>query len=154
MIRSRTIFLTIAAAGLIAAAPAGDEFKGDSAYVWSARSLRMADIGGGDADPDDIRFALGRVCDGLTGEQMRHEWGKVPAWALSSQTLICSGYDGWAGKYGGTRQPCKMLERGLKELNHAQPGRAPDQVVAAAARLRMTVVNMLKAANAQRGCKL
>jgi len=153
MLASR-MFLTIAAASLIAAAPANEEFKGDSAYVWSARSLRMADIGSGDADPAAIRFALGRVCDGLTGEQMHHEWGKVPAWALSSQSLICSAYDGWAGKYGGTRQPCKMLEKGLKELNKAQSGTAPDQVVAAAARLRITVVSMLKAAHAQRGCKL
>jgi len=152
---SSTIFLTLAAAGLIAAAPAGDEFKGDAAATWSARSLMMANVTSGGTDPASIRFALGRSCDGLTGEQMHHEYGKAPRWALGSQIWICSAYDGWAGKFQGAKAPCKALEKGLKELDNAQPGKAPDDVVAAAGELRTTVTSLLKAGNASKhGCKL
>jgi hypothetical protein len=149
----RTIVLAIAAAGLtLTPALAGDDdFKGDSAATWSARSLMMAHLDANGTDPGSIGRTLAVSCDGITGEQMHHEYGKVPRWALGSQLEICSGYNGWAHKFGASKNPCKSLEQGLKQLENAVPGKAPEDVVAAAAALRETVTNLLTAAQSNRG---
>lgn len=152
----RTIILAFAAAALLStpALAGDDEFKGDSAATWSARSLMMANITMNGSDPGSIGNMLAVSCNGITGEQMHHEYGKVPRWALGSQLDICSAYDGWAHKFGGSKGPCKMLEKGLKELENAQPGKAPDEVVAAAGELRTTVTTLLAATRGTHACKL
>lgn len=153
---ARTILFGLATAGMMLATPAlagDDEFKGNSAATWSARSLMMAHLDANGGDPGSIGHMLGVSCNGITGEQMHHEYGKVPRWALASQLEICAAYNGWAGKFGASKAPCQTLEKGLKDLDNAQPGKAPDDVVAAAAELRNTVTNLIAAArNSKHGC--
>ncbi len=149
----RTIVMVLSTIGLLStpALASDDEFKGDAAATWSARSLMMAHLDVNGTDPSAIGRMLAVSCDGITGEQMHHEYGKVPRWALGSQLEICAGYNGWAHKFGASKNPCKSLEQGLKQLENAQPGKAPEDVVAAAAALRETVSNLLKAAQSNRG---
>ena len=144
----------LTAALLAAPAQAGDaNFTPDAAATWSARTMRMAHI----VDPanlqeltkDDFKFA----CDGLTGEQMKHEYGKVPRWALSSQINICSAYAGWRGSLMGSKSMCKTLESGLKDLDKAMPGIAPDEVVSAAQAMHKTGDLILQSAQQHKACK-
>lgn len=128
---------------------AGDTtFTPDAAATWSARTLRMANIG---ADGEVSRASFGSACEGLTGEQMHHEYGKEPRWALAAQLVICSGYDGWAGKVGGSKGPCTLLKKGLGELGKATPETSPPEVVAAAAALTGTINTLLAAAENNKG---
>lgn len=145
----------LAASLLAAPAQAGDaNFTPDAATTWSARTMRMAHI----VDPNNVRtlekndFKL--ACDGLTGEQMKHEYGKEPRWALSSQLNICSAYDGWAGKMMGSKTPCKALEKGLKDLANATPETSPAEVVAAAQAMRAAGDLMLQSGRMNKNCKV
>lgn len=134
-------------------AVAGDAaFTPDAASTWSARSLRMAAVK--DFAPGELKAKFSAACDGLTGEQMKHEYGKEPRWALSSQLNICLGYSGWAGKFMGSKEPCKMLEKGVEDLDKATPETAPAEVVQAAQALRTTVTDLVDAAKEAKGCKL
>lgn len=145
-------------AGLILAltattALAGDaSFTPDAAATWSARSLRMASVV--DFAPGELKAKFSAACDGLTGEQMKHEYGKEPRWALTSQLDICAGYGGWAHKFMGSKEPCKALEKGIKELDKATPETAPPEVAQAASALRATATKLIAAAKGAKGCKL
>lgn len=145
--------------GLLAAtltaypAQAGDSgFTPDAAATWSARTLRMAHI----VDPanlQELKDDFKSACDGLTGEQMKHEYGKVPRWALSSQINICSAYAGWRGSLMGSKSMCKTLESGLKDIDKAVPGSSPDEVVTAALAMRKTGDLILQSAQQAKACK-
>lgn len=140
---------------LAAPAQAGDaSFTPDAAATWSARTMRLAHI----IDPANMRTLekndFKMACDGLTGEQMKHEYGKEPRWALSSQLSICSAFDGWAGKMIGSKSPCKTLEKGLKDLEKATPETSPPIVVAAALAMRATGDMMLQSARMNKKCKV
>jgi hypothetical protein len=123
-------------------------FTADAATTWSARTLRMANVAGNDAG---VKASLAAACDGLTGEQMKHEYGKEPRWALAAQLEICAGYDGWAGKFGGSKGPCGSLKKGLGDLAHATLETSPPEVVAAAAALRDTLTKLLAATEGHKG---
>ena len=145
--------------GLLAAAltaypaQAGDSgFTPDAAATWSARTMRMAHI----VDPtnlQELQDNFKSACDGLTGEQMKHEYGKVPRWALSSQINICSAYAGWRGSLMGSKSMCKTLESGLKDIDKAVPGSSPDEVVTAALAMRKTGDLILQSAQQAKACK-
>ena len=139
---------------LIATAAAADDatFTPDAAATWSARSLLMANVT--NFEPGELKGKFKVACSDLTGEQMKHEYGKEPRWALSAQLNICSGYNGWAGKFIGSKQPCKELEKGIKDLANAMPATAPPEVVAAAQALSATARNLVDAAQQAKGCKL
>jgi hypothetical protein len=146
----------LAIATTSSAALAGDSaFTPDAAATWSARTLRMASIMD-DAEAGTFgKASLARACDGLTGEQMKHEYGKEPRWALAAQLEICSAFDGWAGKFGGSKGPCGTLKKGLKDLANATPETSPPEVVAAAGKLRETVDLLLAATrDNKRACRL
>src|ERR1700712_3612534 len=99
------------------AALAGDtQFTPDAAATWSARSLLMAKVYDDAADGTLTKRSFGVACDGITGEQMKHEYGKEPRWALGAQLQVCAGYHGLAGKFRGSKKPCVNLKAGLKEL--------------------------------------
>ena len=135
------------------AAVAGDAaFTPDAAATWSARSMLMANVT--NFEPGELQGKLKVACADLTGEQMKHEYGKEPRWALSSQLNICSGYNGWAHKFMGSKQPCKELEKGIKDLSNANPQTSPAQVVAAAQALSTSARNLIDAAKEAKGCKL
>ena len=150
----RKLFVAAAVfVGTATAALAGDaSFTPDAAATWSARSLRMASVK--DFAPGELKGKLSAACDGLTGEQMKHEYGKVPRWALSSQLNVCSGYSGWAGKFIGSKEPCKALEKGITDLDRATLETAPPEVVQAAQTLRTTLTSLVDAAKEAKGCKL
>ena len=148
---SAAFMLTAALVGT--AALAGDaSFTPDAAATWSARSLLMANVI--NFEPGELKGKFKLACSDLTGEQMKHEYGKEPRWALSSQLNICSGYNGWAGKFIGSKQPCKELEKGIKDLANATPLTAPPQVVAAAQALSTTARKLVDVAKEAKRCKL
>jgi hypothetical protein len=150
----RALHLTSFLAMAIIAAPAaaGDGgFTPDAAATWSARSLLMAKVMDDAAAGQLNKASFATACNGLTGEQMKHEYGKEPRWALAAQLVICSGYDGWAGKFQGAKNPCAMLKKGLKELEGASAASNPPEVVAAGAALRTTVSLLLEATGDHRG---
>jgi len=153
----RKYYLTglLAASLLAAPAQAGDTtFTPDAAATWSVRTIRMAHVvdlaNPRQLTKNDFKMA----CDGLTGEQMKHEYGKEPRWALSAQLTICSAFDGWAGKFQGSKSPCKTLEKGLKDLDHATAAAAPPEVVAAAQAMRATGEHILLASKEANACKV
>lgn len=132
---------------------AGDTpFTPDAAATWSMRSLRMAEIL--NFAPGELKGNFKRACDGLTGEQMKHEYGKEPRWALSAQLDICLAYDGFAGKFQGSHTPCKSIEKGIKELDQATAEAAPTEVVEAARSLQSAVAALLHATQQANACKL
>lgn len=135
-----------------AAAWAGDTpFTPDAAATWSARTLRMARITDDAAAGNLTKASFATACDGLTGEQMRHEYGKEPRWALAAQLEICSAYDGWAGKFGGAKGPCGVMKKGVADLDKATPDNSPPEVVAAAVALRATISTLLAATEGHKG---
>ena len=135
------------------AATAGEaSFSPDAAATWSARSLLMANVT--QFEPGELKGKFKVACSDLTGEQLKHEYGKEPRWALSAQLNICSGYNGWAGKFIGSKQPCKELEKGIKDLANATAATAPPEVVTAAQALSTTARNLVDAAKQAKGCKL
>jgi hypothetical protein len=144
----------LAAALIAAPAQAGDAaFTPDAATTWSARTMRIANIVNL-ADPqalgeNDFKMA----CDGLAGEQRKHEYGKEPSWALWSQINICSAFDSWAGKRISSKSPCKSLEKGLKDLDNATAETAPAEVVSAAQAMRASVSAILQSAHSNDSCK-
>ncbi len=153
----RKYYLTglLAAALLAAPAQAGyASFTPDAAVTWSARTMRMAGIVNLDNPQALSKNALKFACDGLTGEQMKHEYGKEPRWALSSQLNICSAFDGWAGKMMGSKSPCKTLEKGLKDLANATAEAAPPEVVAAAQAMRASGNAILQSGHSNNACKV
>lgn len=145
----------LAAAMIAAPAQAGDTaFTPDAAATWSIRTMRLAHIvdiaNPKQLSKNDFKIA----CDGLTGEQMKHEYGKEPRWALAAQLNICSAYDGWAGKFQGSKSPCKTLEKGLKDLANATLETSPAEVVSAAQAMRATGDNILQASKLANACKV
>lgn len=138
----------------LAPAPAwaGDTpFTPDAAATWTARTIRMAKITDDAAAGNLTKASFATACDGLTGEQMRHEYGKEPRWALAAQLQICSAYDGWAGKFGGSKGPCTVMKKGVAELAKATPDNSPAEVVAAAVALRSTISTLLAATEGHKG---
>ena len=148
------LFGLLATALVAAPAQAGDTaFTPDAATTWSARTMRMANIVNL-ADPQALtKNDFKGACDGLTGEQMKHEYGKEPRWALSSQLNICSAFDGWAGKMMGSKSPCKSLEKGLKDLDNATAETAPPEVVSAAQSMRASGNAILQSGHSNKACK-
>ena len=146
----------LAAATIGSAALAGDtQFTPDAAATWSARTLLMAKVYDDAADGTLSKQSFAVACNGLTGEQMKHEYGKEPRWALGVQLEVCAGYDGYAGKYGGSKKPCDMFKKGLKELENASAPGTPPDVVNAAAALTQTLSTILAASeNGRKGCRL
>lgn len=142
--------VTIGSAALASDTP----FTPDAAATWSARSLLMAKVYDDAADGTLSKRSFAVACDGITGEQMKHEYGKEPRWALGAQLQVCSGYDGLAGKFGGSKKPCVNLKAGLKELAHATEPGTPPEVAAAAAALTKTLIAIITAGEGKRGCKL
>jgi hypothetical protein len=90
------------------------------------------------------------ACDGLQGEQMSHEYGKVPRWALGAQLDMCSAMERWGGKgFMTSKVPCRTMERGISALDGVKPGVDPAEVVEAAAKLKATASLLLQVAKAK-----
>ncbi|MDB5432527.1 MAG: hypothetical protein JWP35_3643 [Caulobacter sp.] len=161
--RPRAALALSLACGLAMAGQAqASQFTPEATGWWVVRTTNMANVFSknikdgptSDADRyanlDQLTANLGQACDGLQGEQMKHEYGKVPQWALGAQIDICSGMERWAGKsFMTSRVPCDTVERGLKLLAQAKPGDDPPEVIAAVNALVPTVEALLTAAKAK-----
>lgn len=153
--RTNYLLGALAIMGMATAAQAGDDgFKGDAASVWSARTLLMAKVEDDAANGTLSKQSFAVACDGITGEQMKHEYGKVPRWALSAQLEVCVGYNGYAGKFQGSKKPCVNFKRGLKELAHATEPGTPTEVTNAAAALSHALTLLIVAGEGHNGCKI
>lgn len=145
----------LAMAGMATAALAGDdEFKGDSAPTWAARSLLMAKVEDDAANGTLSKRSFAVACDGITGEQMKHEYGKVPRWALMAQAEVCVGYNGYAGKFQGSKKPCVNFRKALDLLPNATKPGTPPEVTNAAAELSHTLTLLITAGEGHHGCKI
>jgi hypothetical protein len=140
--------LALVSALAVPVAAMATEFKPDAVALWVARSEQLARVGGdgsANLDADTILGNMKTACDGLQGEQMAHEYGKVPQWAGTSQVYVCSAYGRWSGNSGlfATKVPCVDMKRAIEALGHAKAGDDPEAVVTAAANLKGTVESML-----------
>ncbi len=138
----------LASLALCWSAPAlagGETFQPDSVPIWSARTTALGSIAF-DNDPAgrDTGDTMLAACKGLQGEQMSHEYGKVPSWALKGQLYICEAYKGWAKHKPGSGE-CKLLQQGLDFLGHANPATDPAEVVKAVALATSTGNTLLSA---------
>ena len=151
-----TACLALLSATFAGAAQASD-WTPDSEATWVARTNILAQVGGDGSQSYDMTQLgdnMAAACDGLQSEQMAHEYGKEPRWALSSQLLVCSAYNRWSGKaFMTSKRPCHDLETAVSQLGEAKAGQDPDDVVQAAANLTQTAQMILAAtANHRKSC--
>ena len=128
----------------------GDFFQPDAVPIWSARTSALGNIAF-DNDPAgrDTGATMLAACKGLQGEQMSHEYGKVPSWALKGQLYICEAYKGWAKPKLGSGE-CKILKQGLDFLGHANPATDPADVIKAVSLATSTGNALLLAARSNK----
>lgn len=147
----------LAMAGVTTAALAADDgnFKGDSASYWSARTLLMAKVTDDAASGTLNKQSFAVACDGITGEEMKHEYGKVPKWALQAHLEVCVAYNGYAGKMGGSKKPCDNMKKAIDFLGNATEPGTPADVTNAASTLSSTLRTILEATDSgKHGCRL
>jgi hypothetical protein len=160
----KAVVLTVVAASfsLIAEQAFASEFKPEAATYWVIRTRHMAEVttknlnAGAEskadkiANADTLRASMIEACAGLQSEQMSHEYGKVPRWALGAQLTICTAMERWGGKgFMTSRVPCRDMEKGIQSLEMAKPGDDPADVVEAAASLKATAQLLLEVAKAK-----
>jgi hypothetical protein len=137
-----------------APASAGDKgFQPGTVEIWVARTMAIANIARDDdpggRDPGETMLA---ACKGLQGEQMSHEWGKVPTWAVKGQAYVCEGYKAFAKAIPGSGK-CKLLQQGLDFFGQANPATDPPEVTSAVAAVTATGRALLSAIRStRRGC--
>lgn len=95
---SQKIAAAIATFAVFSSSPvfADASFTPDAASAWVARSLMLARIAGDDgkaADHATIEANMAAACKGLQSEQISHEYGKAPQWAMGAKMNICFAYD-------------------------------------------------------------
>ena len=111
-------FVVLLAAGAVPAyAMAATQFQPEAQTFWVKRTeslARIAGDGSSQLEGDVILANMKTSCEGLQGEQMSHEYGKVPRWALSSQIYACSAFGRWSGAgFLKTKVPCLDVQRGI-----------------------------------------
>ncbi len=155
--------LAIAIAAMLGAGAAwATDFKPDATAIWVVRTNNMAQIFTRDinadaatdaeklANQDQLVANMAFACDGLQGEQIKNEYGKLPRWALGSQLQACTAMERWAGKsFMASKIPCKDVALAIKSLQQAKPGDDPPEAVAAAEALVPTLQKLLDAAKSK-----
>lgn len=135
---------------LSTSAMAATEFQPEAQAVWIKRTEMLARIAGdgtSQVDADTIISNMRSSCDGLQGEQISHEYGKVPRWALGSQIYACSAYARWSNTgFIKTKVPCVDVQRGIDALGQMKTGDEAPEVVTAATNLKSTLQAMLESA--------
>ncbi len=163
MIRVKGLASAVAAVAFLVAGTAGaTDFKPEATSWWVARTNTMAQVfskGINDnastdaeklANKDQLVANMAAACDGLQGEQMKYEYGKVSRWALGSQLQACTAMQRWSGKaFMTSKVPCKDVVEAIKNLQQAKPGDDPPEVVAAANALIPTLQMLLDAAKSK-----
>ena len=156
MSRVRKRVLTAGLFGLLAAgavpayAMAATQFQPEAQTFWVKRTeslARIAGDGSSQLEGDVILANMKTNCEGLQGEQMSHEYGKVPRWALSSQIYACSAFGRWSGAgFLKTKVPCLDVQRGIDALGQLKPADEAPEVVTATTNLRNTLQALLVSA--------
>lgn len=153
LIRLHRIVLAVTMAfGLTFSATASmaTEFKPEAAEAWVKRSETLARIAGDGTTQLEGEAILANMragCEGLQGEQMKNEYGKVPRWALTSQIFACSAFDRWSGRgFVKTKVPCLDVQRGIDALSQMNATEEAPEVVTAANNLKTLLQALLKSA--------
>lgn len=151
MRRAMNIGILAACFGLFASTSmAATEFQPEAQAFWIKRTEMLARIAGDGTTPlegDAILANMKSSCADLQGEQMGHEYGKVPRWALTSQIYACSAFDRWTGSgFLKTKVPCVDVQRGIDALNQVRPAEEAPEVVTAATNLKATLQALLDSA--------
>jgi hypothetical protein len=145
------VFISLVASGAApATALAATQFQPEAQALWVKRTEAMARVAGDGTTQLDSATIVGNMrssCEGLQGEQMSHEYGKTPRWALLSQIYACSAYFRWSG--GGwlaTKVPCLDTQRGIDALKQMKPEDEAPEVVTAASNLKESLTALLQSA--------
>ena len=143
--------LLMACVAPASAMAAATQFQPEAQDLWVKRTSAMALIAGDGATPleaDAILANMKTSCQGMQGEQMGHEYGKVPRWALSSQIYACSAFDRWGGGGGlfATKAPCLDVQRAIDALAQMKPADEAPEVVTATTNLKNTLQALLDSA--------
>jgi hypothetical protein len=145
------VFIGLVAMGAApVAAMAATQFQPEAQVIWLKRTEAMAAVAGDETTAVEGKVILANMrssCDGLQAEQMSHEYGKTPRWALLSQVYACSAFYRWSG--GGwlaTKVPCIDAQRGIDALKEMKPEDEAAEVVKAATNLKGTLEAQLAAA--------
>lgn len=89
----------------------------------------------------------------------RREAQEMRQWAWSAHFNICTAFKSVSSRergkaaFNSSTNPCKNLKIAADELGKAQPGTDPDQVVAAAGRLRTAIASLLADYKDAKTCK-
>ena len=148
----RTVGMTLIVAGLALSttAMAATEFQSEAQVVWIKRTEMLARIAGNGTthlEGDAIIANMKSSCEGLQGEQMSHEYGKAPRWALVSQIYACSAFARWSNTgFVKTKVPCVDVQRGIDSLDQMKPADEAPEVVTAATNLKNTLQALLDSA--------
>lgn len=140
-------FISIFAASSAFAA----DFQPEAKAIWVARTDLLSKVSGDGTtrpDADTVLANMRTACDGLQSEQMSHEYGKVPQWALNSQIDTCAAYVRWSGGGGFlvTKVPCRDASRAIDLFGSLNEKTDPEDVVAVTTRLKTNLTAMLAAA--------
>jgi len=155
---SKKIAAAMAAFAAFSSSPvfADASFTPDAAATWVARSLLLARIAGDDGKSDSATIGanMAAACKGLQSEQISHEYGKAPQWAMGAQMNICYAYDRWSGKTFSSKRPCDDVQRAIKLMGSADPAKDPADVISAVNALLATAQNLLDATtDHKRACR-
>jgi hypothetical protein len=126
-------------------------FKDDGARIWVARTERFIAASQGEAAGGGNFFEQGKAaCDGITGELFKIG-GVVPIWAAESHRSFCRGMDGF-GSRRSFRKACGDIKSTIGYLENARPEKAPQEVVTAAEKFRISLETFMQAAKAEHVC--
>lgn len=148
--RASLVGAVVASFCLSTTAAMATEFQPEAQALWVKRTEAMARIAGDGAsqvEAADILTNMKTSCEGMQGEQMGHEYGKVPRWALTSQIYACSAFDRWTGNgFIKTKVPCTDVQRGIDALGQMKPTEEAAEVVTATTNLKNTLIALLESA--------
>lgn len=137
----------------VAASAASWTPEGSRHFVEVAHKLAAAANTGTDE--------MGAACKGIsmmgTGE-IHHEATQSPSWAVRAHAITCFAYSSMASREHGhgfmkSTNPCKNLKSAIDELGSAKPGSDPEEVVAAAGQLSVTLQSLAGDMKDAKSCK-
>jgi hypothetical protein len=145
------VFIGLVASGAApAAALAATQFQPEAQALWVKRTEAMARVAGDGTVKLDGPTILGNMrssCEGMQAEQISHEYGKTPRWALMVQIHACSAYYRWTGgAWGATKVPCLDVQRAIEDLSQMKSEDEGAEVVTAASNLKESLTALLQSA--------
>jgi hypothetical protein len=148
----------VAALSLLSAAePAlAADFTPEGQQHWLSVAQALTAAASGTTDQ------MGAACTGVTimggGAEIRQESSQVPKWAVNAHFQTCIGFSSVSSRDHGkgfmsSTNPCANLKAASDELAKAKQGIDPDDVVAAAGKLRSALISMAADYKEVKACK-